>query len=284
MKKIILIVVLLVVNVGFAQTSLYKVTKKGNEMYIGGTVHLLRPTDFPLPTQFDKALEKSDMLVLEMNGEKLMNPSMRGKIMSAMAYKNGETLSTVLSPKTYQQLKEKTDACGFPLEKMNAFKPNMVILALESIEMEKQGISSEGVDVYLTKKAKKLNKSQEFLETVDFQLEMLATMGEGYEDEYVKHALKTNQRDREKMPAMIDEWKNGEKKMMLETLKEFKNESSKVYKKMLLDRNNNWMPKLRTYLEDDKTEFVAVGAAHLYGEKGILNQLKLDGCVVEQVK
>lgn len=284
MKKIIFGLIVLLTSVSFAQTSLYKVTKEGREMYIGGTIHLLRATDFPLPVQFDEVLKKTDVLVLETDGSKLKKPGVINKLMNSVVFKNGKTLKTVLKPKVFKTLKDKAVSLGFPLSNLMQFKPSMAVVTLQAIEMKKNGLSKQGVDMYLIKKAKELNKSQEFLETVGFQIKTLSSMGEGYENEFVNYSLKSMRKSIKELPLMIEEWKKGDDKLILKTLNVFEKEDSTVYKELLLDRNNNWMPKLKEYLKDDRKEFVAVGLAHLYGEAGILNQLKKYGCVIEQVK
>ena len=48
------------------------------------------------------------------------------------------------------------------------------------------------------------------------------------------------------------------------------------------DRNNAWMKKLPEMMKE-KPSFIAVGALHLAGEEGLLNQLELLGYKVEAV-
>ncbi|GHT71951.1 hypothetical protein FACS189455_4730 [Bacteroidia bacterium] len=48
-------------------------------------------------------------------------------------------------------------------------------------------------------------------------------------------------------------------------------------------RNDAWMKKLPGLMKD-KSSFIAVGALHLVGEEGLLNQLEKAGYKVEAVK
>ena len=53
--------------------------------------------------------------------------------------------------------------------------------------------------------------------------------------------------------------------------------------KMLLDdRNDNWMATLPKLMKEQAT-FVAVGALHLFGQKGLIQQLKEQGYTVRPV-
>ncbi len=51
---------------------------------------------------------------------------------------------------------------------------------------------------------------------------------------------------------------------------------------IVVERNNMWMAKIPTLIKD-KPSFIAVGAAHLPGEKGLVNQLRKLGYVVENI-
>jgi len=48
-------------------------------------------------------------------------------------------------------------------------------------------------------------------------------------------------------------------------------------------RNQNWLPKIDSYLRGGQTYFVVVGAGHIGGPTGLLALLKTRGCKVEQL-
>ena len=52
---------------------------------------------------------------------------------------------------------------------------------------------------------------------------------------------------------------------------------------LIYDRNKTWVQKLAAIMKAAPT-FVAVGALHLPGDKGLLNLLKKQGYTVEAVK
>jgi uncharacterized protein YbaP (TraB family) len=51
-------------------------------------------------------------------------------------------------------------------------------------------------------------------------------------------------------------------------------------KRLLDDRNNNWMKKLPALMKD-KSQFIAVGALHLAGPVGLVYQLRKAGYTVK---
>jgi len=56
---------LLSASTAFAEGMVWKVSDGNNELYIGGTIHVLSAADYPLPEVYDKAYRDSDSVVLE---------------------------------------------------------------------------------------------------------------------------------------------------------------------------------------------------------------------------
>ncbi len=65
MKKIVAIIFLLSVFYLYAETSVWKISKGDAITYLGGTVHILRESDYPLPEAFNEAFEQSSTIVFE---------------------------------------------------------------------------------------------------------------------------------------------------------------------------------------------------------------------------
>lgn len=69
----ILLIGLLLPQLAYAETSLWRVSKGNNQIYIGGTVHLLGKSDYPLPDEFEQAFREIDLLVLEADLDAFQN-------------------------------------------------------------------------------------------------------------------------------------------------------------------------------------------------------------------
>jgi uncharacterized protein YbaP (TraB family) len=50
-----------------------------------------------------------------------------------------------------------------------------------------------------------------------------------------------------------------------------------------VQRNNNWLPKIKNMLKEPGTEYILVGVGHLIGPDGILTRLEKDGYKVDQI-
>lgn len=284
MKKIIcLILISLLLNINtYAETSLWKISKNGNEFYLGGSIHILRPNDYPLPMEFENAFSKASTLVLETDLGIVNSPSFGQKLMMQSMLKNGQTLKTILSKKVYQQLEKECMKVGLPLSQMQMMKPSMVIMTLTVMNLQRIGLTGEGVDKNYYNHAKSSNMKFKYLESVEKQLKLLTTLGEGAENEFVQYSLNDIKNMKEDIEKLIMAWKKGDKSSMVKQIKEMKKQYPKIYHDMMVERNNSWIPSLMSYLNDKEKEMVIVGALHLYGKDGLLNLLKKKGCKVER--
>jgi uncharacterized protein YbaP (TraB family) len=286
MKKIILsiMLVLFICTQSLADSSVWKVQKDESIIYLGGTFHLLRQSDFPLPMEFDKAYRASDILVFETDLGKLMEPSTQQKLMSKAMYTDGSTIENHLSPQTYSLLNEYCASKGIPLAAIKQFKPSIVVVTITVMELAKMGVTAEGVDLFFYQLAARDNKTVEGLETVEEQIHFVVGMGEGNEDAFVTHSIKDLESIMQKYESMVDAWKTGDAKKLNDLMvAELKTKTPKLYKELIVDRNENWLPMIDAYQKTLEKEFILVGAGHLVGPDGIVKALRKKGYKVEKL-
>lgn len=266
-----------------AQTSVWKVTKDDAAIYIGGTCHILRAKDFPLPREFDLAYSKSDSLILEIDPAVAEDPQFAAMLMQKAMYTDGRTLKSVLSEEAYSKLAAYAKESGTPLELFNGMKPGMVVMMVVMQELAKVGVSLEGVDMHYAKRAKKDGKTIGELETAESQLDILLESAEGKESEFVLYSLK----DLDQLETMFDQlitiWRKGDleglDRIFLKEIKAY----PEIYEEFLVQRNRNWIPKIEAMFKTPETEFVLFGVGHAPGENGVLAMLKERGYRIEQV-
>ena len=268
----------------FAQSSVWKVTNGDNVLYLGGSSHLLRAEDFPLPTEFDMAFDASQEMVFETDINSVSNPEIVQLMMMKSLLPEGKTLKSLLSDKVYDELSKVCAENNIPMENVQNIKPAMLMSILEMVQIKKMGFQPQGVDTYYF--AKQMAKKGEWthFESVEFQMDLLTTIGDGFEDEYVKYSLADMKNIEKELSILIDEWRKGNTKFISKKLKKNSKQFPLVYNKMFTERNANWMPQIEQFLQDDKVEFVVVGLGHLVGKDGLLKLLKNKGYKVEQLR
>ncbi|MDR2341980.1 MAG: TraB/GumN family protein [Campylobacteraceae bacterium] len=285
MQKLLFVLSLTVLTAifAFAQSSVWKITKGKNSIYIGGSVHALRMQDYPLPKEFDKAFEMSNITVFEANISEVNDPAFMQKIVQFMMLPNNKTLETVLNEKTYKLLEAKCKEIGIPIELMKNLTPFAITNMLMIIQMQKMDFTPQGVDAYHLEKAKKSKKRIEFLETMEFQTKLFYNFGMAGDD-YVLQAIKDLDDLKEIVPSLIAQWRNGTSQITDTAEKEMREKFPNLYKTIIADRNKNWLVLIEDYLATKDVEFIIVGLAHLHGSNGLLKSLKEKGYKIEYLK
>ncbi|WP_269524237.1 TraB/GumN family protein [Coraliomargarita parva] len=267
-----------------AQSSVWKISGHGNTLYIGGTCHVLRSSDFPLPAEYEQAYAASAKLVFEMDPANLSNPAFAAKLFSACRYDAGKTLTSELSAEAYQALAEKSKAAGLPIEVLAGIKPGMAVNMVTMQELMKAGISQDGVDLYYAKKAEKDQKAIGALESGETQIALIADLGEDNPSEFVLYSMQDLEQIESMMDALIRIWREGDLKGMEALfITEMREDYPALYRSMLAERNANWIPLLEAMLQTPEIEFALVGAGHIAGPDGILKGLADRGYTVEQI-
>jgi uncharacterized protein YbaP (TraB family) len=278
----------LIISASFALSSqaasVWKVSSDQHSLYIGGTIHILTPEDYPLPKEYDVAYKAADKLIFETDMQTITSPAFGQKMMAQLMYNDGTTINEVLNQETYKALAIHMSSRQIPMQVFASHKPSLISVSLTLIELQALGYTSEGVDQFYTNLAIKEGKPQNWLETPDQQLSFIVNMGKDDPNGIIEYTLK----DIEKMPEIIGElhstWRSGNMPGMAEVgITPFKTDYPQLYQDLIVTRNNTWMPKIITMLNDETTEFILVGALHLAGTDSVLRKLEAKGYKIEKL-
>lgn len=268
-----------------AAAPVWKVSKGKNYLYLGGTIHMLSKGDYPLPAAFENAYKDSGTVVFEVDLAQINSPQFIQKLLFENMYKGDDDLTQHLKPATLKKLEQFLKGRGMTLEPFKKMKAGFLTLMLTTVEMQRMGMDEAGVDQYYNDKAVKDGKSIAQLESAEEQLRFITNMGFGNEDELILHSLEEMDSIDEVMAAMKSSWRKGalsdlEKMEMAEMKSEFPD----LYRELLVDRNNNWMPQIKAMFDTQEIEFVLVGALHLAGEDGLLHKLEKAGYKIQKME
>jgi len=286
MKRVILSIVLAVsaCTGAAAESSVWKAQKDNSVIYLGGTCHLLRETDYPLPAEFDKAYKASEIVVFETDVGKIREPAMQQKLLLKAMYADGSTIDQHLSAKAYGELSAYCAANGIPLAAFSRLKPAMLLTTLTVMELMNLGVSQRGVDQFYYDLANKDGKAVAELETADEQINFLVTMADGIEDDFVTYSLKDMKGLKEQFEILANAWRRGDAEKLAELMiTDLKTRQPQLYQKLITDRNRNWLPMIDAYQKTLRTEFILVGVAHLVGADGLIATLKKKGYRVDKL-
>lgn len=83
------------------------------------------------------------------------------------------------------------------------------------------------------------------------------------------------------LPA--DAWRNGDQKILTNTLTLLAEADPSGYDALIVKRNQAWLPVIEKALTEKGTTFVTVSATHLIGPDGLVAQLRRDGHAVTRL-
>lgn len=254
---------------------MWKIESETSKMYLVGSIHVANISIYPLPAVMENAFKESDVLAVEVN----LNNVNPWALAAKMVYPDGQTLKENVSEKTYQTLLERYKKVNMPEIYFSKMKPWAAIMTLSQLEMKQTGLDPEfGIDMYFLDKAKD-NKTIDELESFDSQLAIFDEFDK-VSDIYVESSLEEIDTSMVMADNMIKYWKEGnvrEFEKLVNASSEGYPEIQALMAKLNDDRNIGMTRKIEKWLTDGKTYFVIAGAAHLIGEKGILNMLKQKG-------
>ena len=301
MKKIFLSLLFAVVSciVSNAQL-LYKVSHKNlaKPSYIVGTYHLAPASFIDSIPGAKAALDAVDVVCGEVVMSEMESRESQKKVMEAMTLPDGKSLTDVLTADEMQRLNAYMDKLlGMNLDnpllksQMGKMTPMALSTQLQVVQYMKltPGFNPmKLIDVHFQKVAKKAGKTVAGLETVDFQIETL-------------YKGTTLERQKQQLLCMVDndgyyalqmkELSAAYFAQDMQALLEITDEkmgnlcdsTPQEEEALIYGRNAAWVEKMPAMMGEASTLFV-VGAAHLPGEKGVLELLKANGYTVEAVK
>jgi len=279
--KFLLLVSVLVFSL-YSKALVYKITKENNSLYLGGTIHVLSTSDYPLAKEYFSAFENSDVLYLETDLGATQTPEFSQKIIQTLTYPEGKTLRDDLNISTYMALKKYCYKHGLPMESIERFKVGMSVMNILMKSLSDLNINAMGVDKYFYIQAKEVDKEIKFLESVESQIEILGSMGEGEENELVMSSLKDAGNLKEEMYNIIRHWRSANIQALNDDMiNEFKSEYPELYADVLIKRNQAWIKKIEPMFESKEIEYILVGAMHLIGEDGLLAYFEKKGYKIE---
>ena len=290
LKKVLISALLLFVFAPvIAQTDkslLYEISGNGLEKpsYLFGTFHLLKSDYIKEQTLVNEKYEAADQVVVEMLVDSSMMMSFTMKAMMP-----GKSLKAIMNEKSYEKLgKELSDGLGMDIAMFDQFKPAFVSTLLAQI-MANEEIPSvskykgELMDLYFANHGAKNNKKVIPLETMMEQASILFESKSPEEqakelEEMIEHKGQSNKMMRKMGKYYMDNNLPG----LLEIGKEYEEEYEGMT--LLVDKRNiKWMENLPAILKEGNA-FIAVGALHLPGDRGLIELLLKDGYTVKAVK
>ena len=249
--------------------------------YIYGTMHIMCGGDVEMTPSIQNAFNKTETLLLEIDMD---DPSMMGKMMQASLSQDGKTVSEKLG----ENLAAKVDATLKENSPITLAMVNSLNLPTLSMQIGMFALDCEldlGYDMLFVQEAKTKNKEIHGLESVDSQIKLLLSQPDSEAKQAIEYIVNNFDEVKTEMNKMVTTYKSQDVQKLYDITKE--TFSDPKYPQGNLDefldqRNIAWIPEIEKAIKE-KPVFIAVGAAHLAGEKGVINLLRKAGYTVKAI-
>jgi len=263
--------------------SLWELHGRHNTVYLLGSIHVLRPRDYPLAKPVLDAYADANAVVMEINLGELDLDGLQQEMLASALLPDGKTLTQVMGSARYAHAASLAHELGFDLAAFDQFAPWFVAEAISQLQLAQLGFQAEsGVEMFFLDKARADGKAVAGLETAHDQIALFEAMSLESQAEY----LLSNLEEAHELPREIDEmvhaWAGGDTAWFRAHLQQELGRDPKLYQSVLGARNRKWLPKIEALLNDDKNYLIIVGTGHLVGEDNVIELLKRDGIAAKQ--
>jgi hypothetical protein len=261
---------------------LWQIDKSGlTPSYLFGTIHSEDPRVTQLPSPVRSRFEKANSASFELK----MDMSTMLEATGAMFFTGEQSLDKLIDKALYQSVVDAMYQHQLPAFMVNKLKPWAVVVTLSTPPME----TGKFLDLLLYQKAQQLQIPTDGLETVKEQLAVFDSFPLADQITMLKDTVKNLKKMPTVFEKMHDLYLQRDLTALLKySIKEMKKDSDNLslvkafYKRVVDDRNIRMVERMEKRLKAGNA-FIAIGALHLPGKKGVLKLLQNRGYRISAV-
>ncbi len=263
---------------------LWAVRAEGATVWLVGSIHYGSAAMYPLPAAMRRAFAAATTLAVEADITNADIGGLRELLDTRGRYPPGERLQDHLSPATRERLDAAVDKVGVYRGLIERQRPWLAAMVLETAAARREGFREEaGVDRYFLNRRGSRELVQ--LESLRWQVEMLAGLPEPAQLRLLEQALDSVEQAETLYPELVRAWRGGDsaaiERLSLGSLRR-DGGGETLYAALFAQRNAAMADGVVALLEQPGEAFMVVGAAHLVGADGVVERLRRRGYVVEQ--
>ena len=264
--------------------ALWQVHGKRNTVYLLGSIHVLRPSDYPLAPAMLQAYSAARTVYMEVNLQELNSQTVQAELLSSAMMPEDKGLPVVLGKERYAHAYVLAHEVGAELPNFDQYAPWFAAEAISQMQLMHLGFQPQsGVEEYFLERARSDGKPVAGLETLHDQIDLFQKMPLEAQAEYLLSSLEQAKQLPKEVDEMVRAWQRGDTQWFTNELKAELGDDPQLYQSVLVARNRKWLPKIEALLKDDKDYLVIVGTGHLVGHGSVIDLLKKDGIGVTQL-
>lgn len=273
---------------------LWKIEKDGKPAsYLFGTVHLTDQRVTTLSPAAKNAVNDSKTIALEVSDiSETATSTVIARSAPLVMFTDGRRLDNLLSSSEYDTVKSIIGRSGMPVDLAALFKPWIVtmILSVSDCERAKVQTGDRVLDMKIAELGKKRGMEVVGLETISDQLESMAAVPEQQQLDMLRSSLKYADRTNDMMETLVQLYLNRKIsaalpfQIALAKQSGIGDEAFAGFQQKLLYERNEKMRAVAEPLLDKGGVFIAIGALHLPGDRGMVELLRQSGYTVTPIE
>lgn len=263
----------------------WQIDGDSNRVYLVGSIHMLRESDYPLPESLERAYDDAEGLVMELDMDDLDEAALAASLFSMGRAANGQTLQSLVGERRFALASEAAAALGIDLARLMAVEPWFAAMTIEQMVMMQAGFEPQfGLEAYFTRRAGADRKPIVGLELAVDQLAMLDSLDADVQAQMLLLSLDEAAQFSSSLDALVASWRGGNTDDLQREFIEPMREYPAIYEALLVARNADWVPAIEGLLDDIDDAMVIVGSAHLIGEHSVVELLTRRGHTVTRLR
>ncbi len=253
----------------------WRIADQDSQIILLGSIHMLRPQDYPLPALIDQAYATAERLVMELDMDDLDPQETMQLSLSMGLGEDADTLRKALGEKTFARAAEQLASHGINIAPMSKMEPWFATLTLVNQQLYMLGYASQfGVEAHLSERAVRDGKDISGLETMRYQLSLFDDLPKRTQRRMFSESVQDLALAREQMDRLVQAWAAGDEvTLQSELMQEFE-QMPRLYKTLVTQRNRLWSRKIEKLLAGQDDILIVVGALHLLGKDSVLHLLE----------
>jgi uncharacterized protein YbaP (TraB family) len=242
-------------------------------------MHLIEKDYFVFPKSLRQIVKKTDVLIMELNGipkQATIKSSLQLQTGSFFDYFTAEQNDSIIRWAVSNLHMDSTNFKTF----IAPMKPFVMAQLMAQIQFKK---SVESYEMTFENLAKNENIPIVGLETAEEQLKFIDQLPKATQVSMVMETIRLGDKSHAKLVELEQTYQNQNIDAIHLLMQDETGFVANEQTTLVDNRNANWIPKIETYIHKNKT-FIAVGAGHLGGEKGIIRLLQAKGYRVTPVE
>ncbi|HCK84625.1 MAG TPA: TraB/GumN family protein [Hyphomonadaceae bacterium] len=254
-------------------------------LYLYGTIHLRESGEPWGSPAVEAALAQAEEIWTEVENSPANDERARELTLLLGMAPPGRPLSTWLKPEDRERLADAARRLGIEPQALEPMRPWLAGLTLTLAPILRAGYDpGASVDRAIDAYGDAHSKTMRWFETPAQQIGLLAELPDALQRQMLLEAIDEAEAGIESLETLSGAWERGDTQTLERELNEsMRDEYPEVYATLLRGRNDAWIAVLMRELEGAGVDFVAVGAAHIVGEDGLVAQLRARGVNVERV-